>query len=69
MSMLPANHSSRPDEIPFQRKTGKHVESDPAELMWKIKDKDELPPDNMRDYLYKIIRHECSKPFSKSAAL
>ncbi|KAI8318868.1 cysteine proteinase [Martensiomyces pterosporus] len=58
MSLVSSGSSQRSDELSFSTKDrNKDHRADPDELLWKIKDKDALPPDEMRRYITKVIYH------------
>ncbi|KAJ1844210.1 SUMO1 sentrin specific peptidase 8 [Coemansia sp. RSA 2703] len=66
-----AQPSHETDQLSFsERNSAKDKDkSDPDELLWKVKDKDGLPPDNMRAYIQRVIYHATSSSRSTSASL
>ncbi|KAJ1947576.1 hypothetical protein GGF37_000341 [Kickxella alabastrina] len=48
------------DRLNFSEKNKDKDRNKAMELMWKVKDKDALPPDEMRAYIQKVIYHASS---------
>ncbi|KAJ1641781.1 hypothetical protein LPJ64_006292, partial [Coemansia asiatica] len=55
MSVTPPNEAS--DQLSFSEKNKSKDRKKPEDYMWKVKDKDGLPPDDMREYIQKVIFH------------